>query len=102
MRRGTTPTHTFTFPDEVVVAGLGEILITYSQDGRTVLEKSKADLAIDTDNNAVSYVMTQEESLKFAPGKALIQVRAKGENEKVSASQMLWLEVKPVLNSEKL
>lgn len=102
MRRATTPTHTFTFPAEVPIVGLDEILITYSQNGKTILEKTKDELIIDAENNAASYLMSQEESLKFAPEKALIQVRAKGENGSVLASQMLWLDVKPVLNSEEM
>lgn len=102
MRRATTPTHQFTFPDEVSVDGLSEVLITYSQDGGTILEKQLSDLTILSEDNAVSYTLTQEESKEFAPGKALIQVRAKGANGKVLASQMIWLDVKPVLNSEEL
>jgi hypothetical protein len=100
MRRATTPTHTFTFPDTVKVDGLSEILITYSQAKKTILEKGMSDLTLSAKDNTASLTLTQEETNKFAPSKALIQVRAKGENGVVLASQMLWLDVKPVLNSE--
>lgn len=102
MRRATTPTHTFTFPAEVPVTGLDEILITYSQDGKTILEKTDENLTINDEDNSVTYTLNQDESLKFAPGKALIQVRAKSDNGTILASQMLWMEVKPVLNSERM
>ena len=102
MRRATTPTHTFTFPEKVSVDGLSEILITYSQDGSIILEKHEADLTISLEDNSVSYTLTQDETNKFAPGKALVQVRAKSESGTVLASQMLWLDVKPVLNSEEI
>lgn len=102
MRRATTPTHTFTFPENVSVDGLSEILITYSQNGRIIFEKTEADLTISLEDNAVSYTLTQEEANKFTPGKALVQVRSKSDNGTVLASQMLWLEIKPVLNSEEI
>lgn len=102
MRRATTPTHTFTFPEKVSVDGLSEILITYSQNGKIIFEKTEADLTISLEDNAVSYTLTQEEANKFAPGKALVQVRSKSDNGTVLASQMLWLEIKPVLNSEEM
>lgn len=102
MRRATTPTHEFTFPKDIPIDGLVEVLITYNQDKKTVLEKELGDLIISIKNNSVSYTLTQEEANKFVPGKALIQVRAKGENGIVLASQMLWLDIKPVLNSEEL
>lgn len=102
MRRATTPTHIFTFPKEILVDSLSEVIVTYSQDGCTVFEKTLLDLEKDTESNTISYTLTQDETNKFAPGKALIQIRAKSENGKVLASQMLWLDIKPVLNSEEM
>lgn len=99
MRRATTPTHIFTFPETVNVSEVTEVLITYSQCGSTILEKTLADLSIDTDNNAFELTLAQQETELFAPGKALIQVRAKVMDVAL-ASQMIWLTVKPVLNSE--
>lgn len=101
MRRATTPTHIFTFPDTVEVSSVTEILISYSQCGKVILEKTFNDLSIDTDKNAFYLDLTQDETDLFAPGKALIQVRAKTDN-KTLASQMIWLTVKPVLNSEEM
>ena len=101
MRRATTPTHIFTFPDTVEVSSVTEILISYSQCGKVILEKTFNDLSIDTDKNAFYLDLTQDETDLFAPGKALIQVRAKTGN-KTLASQMIWLTVKPVLNSEEM
>lgn len=102
MRRATTPTHTFTFPESVLIDSLGELRITYSQNGKTVLEKTLDDLTIDTENNAVSYTFTQDETNLFAPGKALVQARAKSGSGAVLASQMVWITIKPVLNSKEM
>lgn len=102
MRRATTPTHTFTFPEEIEVASIVEVEIVYSQNKKTLLKKTLNDLTVDEDNNLMSFALTQEETKLFAPQKALIQVRAKNSNGAVFASQMIWLTVKPVLDSEDL
>lgn len=101
MRRATTPTHIFTFPSTVGVDTVTEALISYSQCGNTLLEKSLKDLVKDIDANSFSLTLTQTETDLFAPGKALVQVRIKAGGAWL-ASQMLWLTVKPVLNSEGL
>lgn len=98
MRRATTPTHTFTFPDSVSIDDITEATITYSQCGKTVLQKTLDDLTAG--ENFYSFQLTQDETNLFAPGKALIQVRAKNNVGAVLASQMIWLTVKPVLDSE--
>lgn len=100
MRRATTPTHTFTIPEVVAVGSLEKALLTYSQNGGTVLEKTLSDLAIDNDKNSLYYELTQNETNLFAPGKALIQLRVKTNTGAVLESQMLYMTVKPALNSE--
>lgn len=99
MRRATTPTHTFTFPDDVPVSEVNYVLITYSQCGKNILEKKLSDLGVDTSKNMfVLPKLTQDETNLFAPGKALVQVKVKI-GDRVLESQMLWLTVKPALNS---
>ena len=101
MRRATTPTHTFTFPETVEVGSVLEVLISYSQGGQTVLQKNLSNLTMDTESNSFSVKLTQDETKLFAPGKAVIQLRAK-KGTAVLASQMMWLPVKPVINSEEI
>ena len=61
MRRGTTPTHTFTLPfDAEKVSGLS---ITYVQAGSKVLRKTETDVTIA--GNTVTLKLTQAETLKF-------------------------------------
>lgn len=98
MRRATTPTHTFTFPDDLSVSEVTEVQLTYSQAGNKILEKSLKDLSIDADKNYFAITLTEAETNLFAPGKALIQLKAKI-NGTVMASQMIWLSIKPVLDS---
>lgn len=102
MRRSTTPTHTFTFPTEIPVSEVNDVLITYSQCGKNVLEKKLSDLGVDTSNNMfVLPKLTQDETNLFAPGKALIQLKAKI-GDRVLESQLIWLTVKPALNSGRM
>ena len=101
MRRATTPTHIFTFPEAVKVDEVGRILISYTQNGQQVLEKTLGDLNMDAETNSFSLKLTQKETDLFAPGKALIQLRIQV-NETTLASQMIWLTVKPVLNSKEM
>lgn len=101
MRRATTPTHTFTFPKDIEVAEVTEASIIYSQCGKKILEKTLSDLGIDAENNLLALRLTETETNLFAPGKALIQVRVKTNGTSL-ASQMLWLNVKPVLDSKEM
>lgn len=100
MRRATTPTHIFTFPDNVDLADIRAALVSYSQCGKNILEKTLDDLTVDTENNTLSVELTQEETNLFAPGKALVQVRVRTKNQSALVSQMIWITVKPALNSE--
>lgn len=102
MIRATTPTHIFTFDEEVPVMDNKKILITYKQCGRVVLNKTGEDLIIDEDNNQVAVDFTQQEVNMFQPGEAFIQVRVKNGINKVLASQILKIMIKPVLNQEVL
>ena len=94
MRRGTTPTHTFTIPDEVSVPAMQVIYITYAQFGRTVLEKDIDDIAINNQNLVVT--LTQEETLSFKDGTATIQIRCRSNEGVAYASDIKTLKVETV------
>lgn len=71
MRRGTTPTNTFTTQTDLTGA---TVFVDYEQRGLVVLEKTGSDLTITT--TAVTLELTQEDTLSFKPGEVLIQIRA--------------------------
>lgn len=100
MIRATTPTHVFTFDEQVPVLGNQKILVTYKQCDKIILEKTKEDLSIDGINNQVSVELTQQEMNRFCPGVASIQIRVKNGDGKVLASQVLKIKVKQVLDEE--
>lgn len=70
MRRGSTPTNTFTVDIDLTGA---TVFINYEQNGKVVLEKTGDDLTISETSIVLS--LSQEDTLLFKPGKVLIQVR---------------------------
>lgn len=111
MIRATTPKHMFTFdvnPEET----FSEILITYAQNGKIVLEKHKSDLTFETCDcfggktvYRAFVKLTQEETKLFSAnpkGIVNIQVRAITENGDAIASDIMQISVQNVLNDEVL
>lgn len=70
MRRGTTPTNTFSVNVDLTGA---TVFVSYEQDGAVVLEKTGSDLTVGT--NSVEVVLSQNDTLAFHPGKVNIQIR---------------------------
>lgn len=86
MRRGTTPTHTFTTDIDLTDAEV--IFITYEQSGKAVMEKTADDLTITADSLTVK--LTQEETLAFVLGKPVdMQIRARFADGTAVASQVM-------------
>lgn len=70
MRRGSTPTNTFSVNLDLRDA---TVFVTYEQDDKIVVEKTGEDLTITA--TAVSCTLTQEETLRFHAGRVNIQLR---------------------------
>lgn len=112
MYRATTPKQIFSFdvnPDET----FKEILITYAQGGKTILEKHKEDLTFDEESTETDcgewwscwFRMTQEESNLFsaeARAQCKIQVRVLTYADEVVAFPIESRPVQSVLNDEVL
>lgn len=88
MRRGSTPTNTFTLDVDLSTA---TVYITYEQNGKTVLEKTGEDLTFTSDQNGyyIAVTLSQEETLKFSEGKVLIQIRYVFPNGTADASNII-------------
>lgn len=71
MRRGTTPRHTFTLPIDTSL--LKEIVITYAQDEKPIVEKRKDDCK--TEGKKIEVTLSQEDTLKFDKKKAYVQIQ---------------------------
>ena len=99
MRRGTTPTHTFTLPFPVDT--VANALIVYVQGDREVLRKTVSQCHMD--GSTLSVTLTQEETLKFSCDKrAQIQVRVLTHNGDALASNILAVDVAKCLSQEVL
>lgn len=71
MRRASTPTHEFTLPfDSSMVE---ELLLTYKQGNKVVLEKTGADMTAN--GNVWTIVLTQSDANQFSVGFATGQIR---------------------------
>lgn len=94
MYRGTTPIHRFTFdfPKETVDA----IYITYKQNGKLRIEKSKEDITFE--DGYISVKLTQEETLKFTViGNVEIQIRFTDISDNAYASNIISVPVDRIL-----
>lgn len=101
MIRATTPTHVFTFPNDISPNDCDRILITYAQGRQIMLEFEKNELTID--GQAVSHRFTQEEANVFsAMKKAEIQIRILLNSGEALASNIITVKVDDVLNDEVL
>ena len=102
MTRGTTPTHTFTLPDNLKTATISALYITYAQHGTTVLEKTLDDV---TNNNGVlTCTLTQADTLAFDVknqvcncDKVNIQVRIKTSDGVAMASDIMAIPISDIL-----
>lgn len=61
MRRGTTPTHTFTLPFDVSI--VADVSVIYQQDKVIIVKKDKSDCSLGGDT--ISLKLTREETLSF-------------------------------------
>lgn len=93
MRRGTTPTNTFTVDVDLTQAEA--LFVTYRQNHRTVIEKSLEDVTLT--ENTVTVDLEQTDTLKFGKGEVEMQIRAKLPDGSALASQIMIASVEEVL-----
>lgn len=92
--RGTTPTHTFAVDADLTDAEV--IYITYKQDNSIVLEKTKDDIQVSSEQLAVR--LSQEETLAFNHNLFTeIQARAKYSDGTAIASNIIKVAPKRIL-----
>ena len=84
MRRGSTPTNTFTVDIDLTGATL---FVSYEQKGCVVLEKTGSDLTVTA--TSITLELSQEDTLKFTTGEVLIQIRYVFPNGQADASNII-------------
>lgn len=99
MKRGTTPTHTFTIPFDVDMISCVRIL--YAQDEQVKLVKTGDDVAMS--GNAVSVKLTQEDTLLLECKKSVeIQIRVLTVDGDAVNSDIIRVPVERCLENEVL
>ena len=96
MRRGTTPTLTFTTPYTADLIQNG--YITFQQRGTNVLDVPLSDPSVTVEDNAITITLTQEQTLSFttaAPCAA--QIRAILTSNKAVASNIVQVPICAIL-----
>lgn len=76
MYQYTTPTINITIPSDYDVSTIDDLVITLAQDD-TTLEKTFDDVTLDTENNMITVVLTQEETGSFDIGTIKVQAHIK-------------------------
>lgn len=97
MRKGSTPTHTFTMPPETA-GKISAVEITYTQNKQVILQKREQDCTIEGD--VVSVTLSQEETFLFKDDVNVhIQIRIKV-GGKVIPSDVIRVSCDECLSSE--
>lgn len=96
MRRGTTPTLTFTTPYAADLVESG--YISFAQRGADVLDISLTDPAVTIEDQSISVTLTQKQTLMFTTADTVkIQIRAILASGKAVASNAVEDKVCPIL-----
>lgn len=97
--QGSTPTHQYTIP--YPKDAVSEVLITYAQNDKIVVEKTGESVTVS--DYAVQTELTQTDTLKFlTQDPVAIQLKIKFTTGKVLPSDILYAPVMEVLNREEL
>lgn len=101
MRRGTTPTHTFTLPFAIPEGSLVRVVYAQEQNGtkKALFAKTKDDCSVL--GYTVSTKLTQEDTLKIEDHKAVfIQIRVLTPDNEALASEIIVVCAKECLEDE--
>lgn len=96
---GTTPTFTFTFPDELDLSTANNVYVTFkSKNGTVLFTKSGEDVTVS--KNVVSVELTQKETLPLK--KVFIQINWTYENGKRGSSEIAVFDFSDQLLNEEV
>lgn len=94
--RGTTPTHTYTiaYSQEMIQ----KCSITYRQKGKNIITKRKEECQMK--DNTITVQLSQEETLLFSAGEALVQIKVLLNDGRVESSEEERLRVLDTFDEE--
>ena len=101
MIRGTTPTITMKLPSKVSVSDIKSAIFSIEQSGKEKIRKDFPAMTKDADNNILSVIFTQEETLSLsAKSKAFVQLKVKTTEGAVLASLPTPIVITDIINEE--
>lgn len=101
MYRGTTPTHTFTLPDEISPSSIKELRISYAQGCKEIFSRNVSTCSFD--GQTITIKLTQEETLSFRANiDVQIQLRLLLTDGTALVSEMITRPLNICLNEEVL
>jgi len=96
IRRGTTPTLTFEFEENLEDYDIDELYVTFAQRDIVFLELNKESVVIE--GNVLQLKLTQEETLKIMPYVLVaIQIRMKDTDDNAYATELMYVDAEQVL-----
>ncbi len=87
LTRGTTPTITLNIKDEIDLSQVTEVWIYFSQQNKVKIDKTIEDVTIDTANNTITVLLSQDDTLGLKSGDAIFQMRMLLQDETALASK---------------
>lgn len=91
-RRGSTPTNTFSVNVDLTDA---TVYVSYSQNGRIVIDKTGEDLDVSID--AIVVQLSQKDTLMLKPGEVEIQIRYVMADGTADASNIIKVQSERIL-----
>ena len=87
MRRGTTPTYSFSLPDGMHLRDFSAAYLTFAQNGHIIIEKTLE--ALEATEEGFRFSLSQADTLCFSTGPVQIQLRARMRDGTAVASDVL-------------
>ncbi len=97
MYRGTTPIHIFT--TDIDLSEAAAVYITYKQNKHTVVEKTVNDIEFTSEGQTYTMTvgLTQKETLMFDSNPVAVQIRARFDDGRAIASNIVNASVSQIL-----
>lgn len=98
--RGTTPTFSFTLPEELTESTINDLCLAFNQDNTVVFTKKLVDCSFS--ENTLITTLSQENTLALVDGICYFQLKIKDTSGNVVASQIYKALVQKILCDEVL
>lgn len=102
MRQGTTPTIKMILPDEISVTAVKEAILTIAQHRKEKIKISLSNMKVGADDNSLTVTLLQDETLaldKLCAAEIQLKIKI---GTTVTASNIMYVPVREILNKEEI